>query len=109
MNRQIEYLTDEELLSLMAEAEADCLPAPPGTEEAVLERLAERERKLRALPVRRKRTAKQELRRCSLQVIASVTAAILLLFGAPAWDTLFPKAESAAQTETYTEYGGFLP
>lgn len=111
MNQKLEYLTDEELLLLMAEVEEkDLVAAPPDLLEGLLATVGrmetgdasatKAERKTQPIPVSKVSMEKRrkEYRAYCFRVITSVAAAIALVF-------LLPQTASAEHREppAYTQ------
>lgn len=91
MKTDISYLSDEELLKLMAEAEEDLVMAPPDLIPGVMQQIK--------TSGKSREDREREFRRYCIRVMASMAAAIALVFTMPSLMETVDKArnENAAQ------------
>lgn len=93
MRKNMEYITDEELESLIREMEqSELVTAPPDLQNQILEVL---EREMRTPEERKARDKVIEFKRYRFRVMTTVAAAVLVVFLLPRLENLQPqKTES---------------
>lgn len=109
MKLEDEYLSDEQLEQLILQVEQhELLKAPPDFTESVLKQLEESSQSgvKEIIPINKLESRKKEFVKYSFRVIASVAAAIVLLFSIPEMNYFqvknVPTKQEVLATQKYT-------
>ena len=109
MKLEDEYLSDEQLEQLILQVEQhELLKAPPDFTESVLKQLEESSQSgvKEIIPINKPESRKKEFVKYSFRVIASVAAAIVLLFSIPEMNYFqvknVPTKQEVLATQKYT-------